>query len=164
MEYCKSNGLINASTVFSSSSQSAKEKGYFYLKRYFAVALLVSLSSSSAQISAGSLKSNAAPETLTFVHMRDNNTHSQLDFSMISICQSIIFTTNNKAMLQRHSCCSLLYQMLSFERPFVTNLYSRLKEIRPMLLYAYLLVQCLQLLTVPRFKLPWSCIIGLRNF
>lgn len=99
-EYCKNIGPKNGSMVFLSCSQSAREKWYFYLKTYFAAVLLVP-SSSSAQISADSLKSNGTQETLMFVRTRDNNMRSQLDFTGISIWQSIIFTTSNKPVLQR---------------------------------------------------------------
>lgn len=95
--------------------QSAKEKRHFYLKTYFSIVLLVSSSSSSAQISADSLKSDGTWETPLFVHVKENNNILSCIFQRFLSARAFFSPPGPN---QRHSVpfvkCSLL---LSFDKP-----------------------------------------------
>lgn len=147
--------------MFLSCSQSAKEKWYFYLKTYFAAVLLVP-SSSSAQISADSLKSNGTQETLMFVRTRDNNMRSQLDFTVISIWQSIIFTTSNKPVLQRRFALRFVKCWLS--RALLLMKQAEVNQAKMSASLFMYLCSVRSYFVVPVFKMAWRCVTGLSKF
>lgn len=93
-----------------------RRNGIFYLKTYFSIVLLVSSSSSSAQISADSLKSDGTWETPLFVHVKGNNNILSCIFQRFLSARAFFSPPGPN---QRHSAvpfvkCSLL---LSFDKP-----------------------------------------------